>query len=97
VLVVPSILLLDVATAALDLRSEALVTRATERLARQRTTLVIAHRLTTAARADRILYMEHGRVVEDGSHEELVRLGGGYARLWASFVGASAIEQEVAG
>ncbi len=96
-LVEPSILLLDEATAALDLRSEALVTRATERLARQRTTLVIAHRLTTAARADRILYMEHGRVVEDGSHEELVRLGGGYARLWASFVGASAIEQEVAG
>ncbi|MBO0708532.1 MAG: ABC transporter ATP-binding protein, partial [Candidatus Dormibacteraeota bacterium] len=72
-LVEPSILLLDEATAALDLRSEALVTRATERLARQRTTVVIAHRLTTAARADRILYMEHGRVVEDGSHEELLR------------------------
>ncbi|MBO0701526.1 MAG: ABC transporter ATP-binding protein [Candidatus Dormibacteraeota bacterium] len=95
-LVEPSILLLDEATAALDLRSEALVTRATERLARQRTTVVIAHRLTTAARADRILYMEHGRVVEDGSHEELLRLGGGYAKLWASFVGAP-MEEEIAG
>ncbi len=96
-LVEPSILLLDEATAALDLRSEALVTRATERLARQRTTVVIAHRLTTAARADRILYMEHGRVVEDGSHDDLLRLGGGYARLWASFVGASTVEEEIAG
>ncbi len=95
-LVEPSILLLDEATAALDLRSEALVTRATERLARQRTTIVIAHRLTTAARADRILYLEHGRVVEDGSHEALLRLGGGYARLWATFVG-DPLEEEIAG
>ena len=96
-LVEPTILLLDEATAALDLRSEALVTRATEQLARQRTTVVIAHRLTTAARADRILFMEHGRVVEDGSHEELLRLGGGYAKLWATFVGASTIEEQIAG
>ena len=86
-LVKPSILLLDEATAALDLRSEAMVTHATDRLAERRTTIVVAHRLTTAARADRILYVEHGRVAEDGSHQELLALDGGYAKLWATFIG----------
>lgn len=86
-LVKPAILLLDEATAALDLRSEAMVTRATEQLAEQRTTIVVAHRLTTAARADRILYIEHGRVAEDGSHEALLALDGGYASLWRTFIG----------
>ncbi|SDT25386.1 ABC transporter ATP-binding protein [Microlunatus soli] len=86
-LVKPAILLLDEATAALDLRSEAMVTRATDQLAEQRTTIVVAHRLTTAARADRILYVEHGEVVEDGTHEELLALNGGYAELWATFIG----------
>jgi ATP-binding cassette subfamily B protein len=86
-LVKPAILLLDEATAALDLRSEAMVTRATDQLAEERTTIVVAHRLTTAARADRILYIEHGKVVEDGSHEELLALDGGYASLWRTFIG----------
>ncbi|MFZ0218311.1 MAG: ABC transporter ATP-binding protein [Candidatus Dormiibacterota bacterium] len=86
-LVDPAILLLDEATAALDLRSEALVTQATERLAHRRTTLVVAHRLTTAARADRIIFMEHGRIAEDGTHDELLQLGGGYAQLWATYIG----------
>ncbi|GAB3912747.1 ABC transporter ATP-binding protein [Microlunatus endophyticus] len=86
-LVKPAILLLDEATAALDLRSEAMVTRATEQLAEERTTIVVAHRLTTAARADRILYIEHGKVAEDGSHEDLLRLDGGYASLWRTFIG----------
>jgi len=86
-LVKPAILLLDEATAALDLRSEAMVTRATEQLATERTTIVVAHRLTTAARADRILYIEHGKVAEDGSHEELLALDGGYAQLWRTFIG----------
>ncbi|MGW5848243.1 ABC transporter ATP-binding protein [Streptomyces sp. NPDC055254] len=86
-LVDPDVLLLDEATAALDLATEAQVNRATDRLAGKRTTLVVAHRLTTAARADRVVVMDRGRVVEDGSHAELLALGGRYAELWRTFVG----------
>ncbi|MCF3182529.1 ABC transporter ATP-binding protein [Streptomyces polychromogenes] len=86
-LVDPDVLLLDEATAALDLATEAQVNQATDRLAGKRTTLVVAHRLTTAARADRVVVMERGRVVEDGSHAELLAQGGRYAVLWRTFAG----------
>ncbi len=81
-LVNPDVLLLDEATANLDLETEAVVLRAMGVLASNRTTVVIAHRLETARRADRIVVIEGGRIVESGSHDELLRSGGRYADLW---------------
>ncbi|MEU7595217.1 ABC transporter ATP-binding protein [Streptomyces sp. NPDC039022] len=86
-LVDPDILLLDEATAALDLATESAVNEATDRLSGRRTTLVVAHRLTTAARADRVVVLAHGRVAEDGTHAELLARGGRYAELWRAFTG----------
>jgi len=75
------ILLLDEATSALDAESEAAVQRALGRIMQNRTTLVIAHRLATVQRANRILVLDKGQIVEEGTHQELVRRGGLYARL----------------
>ncbi len=75
------VMLLDEATSALDAANERLVQKALEQASEGRTTLVIAHRLATVRRANRIVVMDHGRVVEQGDHESLVRAGGLYARL----------------
>jgi ATP-binding cassette subfamily B protein len=78
----PSVLLLDEATSALDTRTEQAIQETLDQVAESRTTIMIAHRLSTVVNADQIVVLDDGRVVERGSHEELLDLGGIYADLW---------------
>jgi ATP-binding cassette subfamily B protein len=88
----PSILILDEATSSVDTRTEVQIQEAMNRLRSQRTSFVIAHRLSTIRGADVILVMEQGRIVEQGSHRELLARGGAYARLYNYQFGAPAAE-----
>ena len=78
----PPVLILDEATAAVDNETEAAIQRSLDRITAERTTLVIAHRLSTVRHADRIVVMEQGQIIESGSHEQLIAAGGAYVNLW---------------
>ncbi len=86
----PDVLVLDEATSSVDALTEVRISRALAGLSAGRTTIAIAHRLSTAARADRILVLEDGRLVEDGPHSELIAAGGTYARLYEAWLSATA-------
>ena len=90
-LVDPAVLVLDEATSSVDALTEVRLARALERLASGRTTIAIAHRLSTAARADRVLVLHHGRLVDDGPHLELVQRGGVYARMYEAWVASTTV------
>ena len=79
----PRILIFDEATSALDSRAEKAIQAELERISQGRTTLVIAHRLSTVMDADQILVLNHGRIVERGTHRQLLEVQGEYARMWA--------------
>lgn len=85
----PDVLILDEATSSVDALTEVRLSHALERLSRGRTTIAIAHRLSTAARADRVVVLDRGRVVEDGPHEQLISAGGPYAAMFGAWLAAT--------
>ncbi len=87
----PDILILDEATSSVDALTEVRIARALERLAASRTTIAIAHRLSTAARADRVLVLDHGRLVQDGHHDALIATPGPYRELYDAWVSATTV------
>jgi ATP-binding cassette subfamily B protein len=94
VLVDPSILILDEATSSVDTRTEVLIRKAMAALMKGRTSFVIAHRLSTIRDAELILVMDHGRIVETGTHAELLARGGFYAELYNSQFTVASVEAE---
>lgn len=88
-LIDPAVLVLDEATSSVDALTEVRLSRALEKLASGRTTIAIAHRLSTAARADRVLVLDRGRLVQDGAHNELVLQDGAYARMYEAWVAST--------
>ncbi len=78
----PPILIFDEATSALDTRTERTIQKELDQIAKSRTTLIIAHRLSTIANADEIIVLDHGRVIERGSHDGLLQKSGRYAQMW---------------
>ena len=91
----PDVLVLDEATSSVDALTEVRISRALSRLAEGRTTIAIAHRLSTAARADRVLVLDEGVLVEDGTHDELVAAGGVYTRLYDAWMAATSVHDGV--
>jgi len=87
----PDVLILDEATSSVDALTEVRIARALERLASSRTTIAIAHRLSTAARADRVLVLDHGRLVQDGHHDELIERDGPYRKLYDAWISATTV------
>ena len=84
------LLILDEATSAVDNETEAALQRSINKITQGRTAVIIAHRLSTVRNADRILVLENGGIREDGNHDELVKMGGAYSRMWAVQTGVSA-------